>query len=417
MNYIEKIANEYGIPVITEQTKVWYFSTKSGQYYNEFIGDKFVGLGWNKLQVELFTDSNLTEKEKRRIIKECYPEKQAGSIMNQMEALYNDMKAGDFVVIPSGGSSVISTGRIGEVETINNNTGPNAIFEEGALAHRRGVNWVNIDAVNRDIYLLKELRTQSNVSDLSESGELIYRNMFPVYISDDGIHITLQKVSSDDFSLLQSLELENTFMQFCSKVGSLYGNDSFINEIHKKTAVGSPGFIEFILSHKDEAFMCAFILLNFIGMKKGPDGNISTGVIAIIEEISSIIDRRATRELTKDQAKKTLAEEAAIREQSQADANLKNAQAEVMREQSQADANLKNAQAREINSRIDSNSSDVHTTAEIDTGNSTILLPDPKEHIDEINAINELGIKLKEILEKSGIELISNEKSEDEKCE
>ena len=44
MNLIETIAKAYNIPFISNDTQVWFFRTKGGQYYHDFKLNNYIAL-------------------------------------------------------------------------------------------------------------------------------------------------------------------------------------------------------------------------------------------------------------------------------------------------------------------------------------------------------------------------------------
>lgn len=70
-----------------------------------------------------------------------------------------------------------------------------------AFLHRRTVEWQKRIDVWQDVYLFKVLQAQQTISDVTDDAKLVFRNLFPVYISEDSIHITFQKATVENLSL------------------------------------------------------------------------------------------------------------------------------------------------------------------------------------------------------------------------
>lgn len=96
--------------------------------------------------------------------------------------------------------------------------------------------------------LFKVLRAQQTISDVTADTKLVFRNLFPVYIFENTIHLSIQKPTQEELGLASNVELLSSIMQISDATAKLYGKKSFSNEMLMKTAIGSPGFLtEFLV--------------------------------------------------------------------------------------------------------------------------------------------------------------------------
>lgn len=321
MNLLNTIAKEFEIPCVGDgEHKVWFFRTKAGQFYHDFKANNFIALGWDLLSPEFVTDTKRSKDSKKEEIESLYPEeKRPGLILSQMETFYNKMNSGDWVVIPAEGGREISIGKLGEIQADVKHKVENEEYPLCTYMHKRAVEWTKVVDVGRDIYLFKALRAQQTISDISDCGELIFRNLFPVYISDDGIHLTLQKETSSNLNLSQNVELQYNCLAVMDAVASMYGKDEFKKDVTIKTAVGSPGFLELILPAMPIPLISIVFLIRYaIGKGKTENGS-ATGVLALATKINELINDYHNRKKTdaetyliQMQAEKTKAETALI---------------------------------------------------------------------------------------------------------
>lgn len=179
---------------------------------------------------------------------------------------------------------------------------------------------------------------------------MVFRNLFPVYISGDSIHVTFQKATGQNLSLASNVDLLSNFMQITDATAGLYGKDSFKSELTMKTAVGSPGFLEIIMPNNPVAAISVGIILFmirfFIGKERTADGASATGLLALVTKINELINDHKNREridaeirqmeantqLTEAQTTKTLAE-AALGQSQMAKANAEARRLELENEQ------------------------------------------------------------------------------------
>lgn len=104
---------EFEIPDIPEDTNFWLVRTMSGYFYEEFIDEGYVALGWNYItQNTSFDDKNI--KILKDDIKERYGDKRPGVAVNKCIKFIETVKSGDYVLIPNAKSTEVTIGILGE---------------------------------------------------------------------------------------------------------------------------------------------------------------------------------------------------------------------------------------------------------------------------------------------------------------
>lgn len=97
------------IPDVSDNTNFWLIRTMKGYFYDEFINQNYVALGWNfvtqntsfdKMNIEILKDQ----------IKERYEDKRPGVAINKCIRFIEEVKSGDYVLIPNSGSSEVTIG-------------------------------------------------------------------------------------------------------------------------------------------------------------------------------------------------------------------------------------------------------------------------------------------------------------------
>ncbi len=290
MDLLTMIASEFDIPMIYSKHKVWFFRTKAGKYYNDFLHNNFIALGWDLISPKLITDLGISKDSKKEQIELLYPdEKRPGLILGQMEVFYNEMKTGDYIVIPSEGSKEITVGKIGNlidnISRISDEEYPICSFH-----HKRSVEWLETVDSWQDVYLFKALRAQQTISDITTEAKLVLRNLYPIYISGEEIHLTFQKPSNQEMNLACNVDLLHSILNIADTTASMYGKESFRKEMSLKTAVGSPGFFEIILPGIPAAALVVALIKYIIGKTKNSDGSVETGILGIITKVNALIN-------------------------------------------------------------------------------------------------------------------------------
>lgn len=313
--------------------KIWFFRTKAGQYYQDFQINKFIALGWDLISPAIIRDKSENREKKKDIIESLYPdEKRPGLILGQMDTFYNQMKVGDFIVIPSAGGKQITLGIIGEFCDEVEHKIELEEYPKCEYQHKRYVEWVKKVDAWQDIYLFKALRAQQTISDITDEANLVLRNLFPIYVSEDSVHFMLQKETNEKFNAVDNVKMMACLLDIVEETAKLYGMDSFKKDISLKTAVGSPGFLELILPATPTAVIAVCVLRVLIGKEKSAEGSTTTGILALISKINELVNdyhnRKkidaevaqivATTRLVDAQTEKTLAEAEMIRVEIQA---------------------------------------------------------------------------------------------------
>lgn len=402
MDLLTILANEYNIPIIRKDQKVWFFRTKGGKYYYDFVSSGFIALGWDSIPSALICDTKQSKETKKAKIEEFYPdEKRPGLIFSQMDIFYNKMHNGDLVLIPDEGTKTISIGIIGDCVDDVLHQDENGDHEQCAYIHRRAVEWKNEIDSNQDVYLFRVLRAQQTISDVTAEATLLFRNLFPVYISGDSIHFTFQKRTIENLSLANNVDLLANLMKITDATARLYGKESFNRDLTMKTAVGSPGFLEIIMPNSPIAAISISVLLFmirfFIGKEKTSEGGSATGLLAIITKVNELINDHTNR-------KKTDAE---IR---QIDANIKLTEAQTAKAQAEATLILSqtaksNAEARRLeleNEQIALLPSG-QTTEQARIEGENLRIPNQDEISQCINNIDQYGCNVCKAAEANGL--------------
>lgn len=368
MDLVSVFAGEFNIPIIENNRKVWFFRTKAGQFYHDFQINNFIGLGWEQVSDVLIMDQQIPYESKKEKIESLYPdEKRPGLILGQMDTFYNKMKENDLVVIPSSGGKQIAIGKIGPLVKKIHHKQQMDEYQQCDYSHKRSVEWLKVVDSWQDIYLFKVLRAQQTISDITEEAKLIFRNLFPVYISGDSVHISFHKTTQSELSLANNVDLQSGLLDIMDEIAKLYGMDSFRERVTIKTAVGSPGFIEMILPNIPVAgISIALIARVVLGQVKGEDGSVVSGISALLSTANTLINDYHNRKKTDAEVKQI---EATVK-LTQARAEKEIAEAEKLK----AEAALIRAQAQK-------------TIAEVPVSNDNVqqvyIMPSGKTNVQE----------------------------------
>jgi len=296
-------------------------------YYSDFYINNFIALGWDLVTENLVSSIKKTGKEKRKEVSALYPkESRPGLILGQMDTFYNKMRVGDLVVIPSDGCREIAIGSLGDITKSITHKLNEDEYSQCVYVHIREVRWLKKVDLWTDVFLSKVLRAQQTISDISEYAEMIFRNLYPCYCSQKSVHLTLQKTSVSDYSITDSYKLQYSVIRIIGTLSEYYETHDESDCVKIKTAVGSPGFMEFILPLVPiSAITVGLIIKTLIGKTKSSDGNTNTGIMAIISKVNELMNDQISRKKVKAEI-------------GQIDANTKRSLAETEKTQEEARA-------------------------------------------------------------------------------
>ena len=155
--------------------------------------------------------------------------------------------------------------------------------------------------------MFRALRGQQTISDITDCAELVLRNLYPVYISNNSLHLTLKKTSDVDYSLHTNVSLCSSIIAISEEISRVYNGEDFKDSLKIKTAVGSPGFIEIIADLIPEAAIAIGVIFNFIIGKIKSDGSAS-GLLGVLGSVNSLVNDRTNRKKTEAETERIKAE-------------------------------------------------------------------------------------------------------------
>jgi len=114
-NFIKELLN-YQLPYVNGNVNFWMVRTKKGYFYDEYINDSYVALGWNI--IDLSTDIGSIEKEQLEVLKEniknIYGDKRPGQAISKCKKFMYELKIGDIIMIPGIHDDKIAFAEVGE---------------------------------------------------------------------------------------------------------------------------------------------------------------------------------------------------------------------------------------------------------------------------------------------------------------
>lgn len=317
---IEELIKNINIEKVDEKIKFWMIRTKKGFFYDEFILDEFVALGWNIVledDLKLYK-KNKTEKEiLKNIVSKKYPNnKQVTQAINKCDHFINDVHEGDIFMIPSAQNEKISFAIAEEyyedksfnydkeVEVIQriDSRVDYGIQEKCPFIKRRKIKVLKTVSGDRlNINLYKVLASYHGLSNIDDYGGYILSTIYNSYHWKNKISFVFNVEQKKD---INARDL-SSFIYNSTEIISIIEN----NSVSTKINLNSPGdlvlsviqnggtdIIELFNSYK---FIAGLIWLGVVGGKFGcfEINSVLDWIIKIRESNSKLKNEKLEREL------------------------------------------------------------------------------------------------------------------------
>lgn len=226
----------------------WFFRTMGGYYFDEFVNDGFIAIGYDEILMKELKALPERDDEARAQLKihldsqgrELTPA-QTAKAAGQILKFYREMQHGDIVVIPGFLSQKFAFG----VVQGNLYEDVRDYHEEGKcpFAKRRTIKWLKmVDRAQLDPKFLLGLSNQQTMSCVDAYAEFIDRKMEKLYSKGDKTYLVLRVnqdkgLAWDDFCFIADLG------ELFKNVSNELGLEVDLTKIDMKVNVQSPGDI------------------------------------------------------------------------------------------------------------------------------------------------------------------------------
>lgn len=328
MDKIEQILN---IPSVGDDTNFWMVRAKRGFFFDEFIRNEFIAIGWNSITKAMISQT-LTRSQSDRLkasIKETYGESKPGTALNKCIRFCYELKTGDIAVIVD--NNRVAFAYIGEyyeasspdltvdlekeVHSQIEKANPNTDAFDCPYVKRRRITLIKVMGENDTIspYLQSAIaRNWHSLSDLNEYSELVLSGCFDTFVFRDKLTVTFRVRRKEEINVL---DLAN-FVLSAARLLS----DNNPQNVQVKTTLHSPGDV--ILQIWNFAQENALpLLMCYVAIFGGKAGDYEFN--SLIGVIKSLINHKHDKEKQALEMRK-LAAEADLAEQEALGKKLEN---------------------------------------------------------------------------------------------
>lgn len=263
------------IPIIDPSTNYWFIRTNGGDNFENFYFGQYVAIGWDKIDDVNFIKDCLINDLKDKII-ELYPEDtKPGSTASQIMRFVNNMKIGDYVLVPGTNCDRIAIGQITSDVYIYETTEQeqiDAMFfdEEVSYLKRRNVKWIAKRPFERyelDPMLTPIIYSYGTIVNANPYSGFINRTLYSCYIQGKEMHTIFDVTSTKNIAAVDLYNFIDSIFESAKIYSQLYNTPIEKDEFSIKAAINSPGPIE-IVSCATSAFVVLAALSLFINGAK-----------------------------------------------------------------------------------------------------------------------------------------------------
>lgn len=174
----------HSIPIVDDTINFWMVRSKKGIFYNEYIENEYIAIGWNVLTPNNL--SNTDEQLKNCLMSSGYTDKMPGTAVNKCRKFVDEVKNGDIAMIV--GRDEITFAYIGEyfekdddsttvnkeievVSQIDNNTYMGDYCPYRKRRRITVINKISIDIISPTLYkcLVANRHSLSNLNDYADA--------------------------------------------------------------------------------------------------------------------------------------------------------------------------------------------------------------------------------------------------------
>ncbi len=254
------------ISIIEPERKYFFVRTDSGLNFEEFYTKGFIGIGWNfitlsdltklsPIQIKSKIGKNLTDD----IDLETSKGKSKATGIYTKLIRFKSLKKGDFIVIPSAGSSRLAFGVIQDhkIYIQNKNLGKCSYYK------RRKVKWLEVKNQSELDPIFYRIKTsRHSISDVSKYGDYIDFVTNTLYIKDDKAHFVFDIKTTDEINVTLLLNLMESIQTITSGLNEHFNLGENINDNTVRLNLQSPGKVTFKLGVKIAAVFAAILSLH-----------------------------------------------------------------------------------------------------------------------------------------------------------
>ena len=215
---------------IDPSRKYWFIRSDSGNYYDDFVQNDYIAIGWDYLRKDDFLVDSLGIIKNEDVLKNLIDKNEPirgtseqgrkstiTKIFNKVARFIYEVEEGDIIITPAENSEKFSIGVVTSdlIETVGYaekylTQNPDTELTPCSYIKRRNVHWLkHLSKYQLDIYLQRALHSQEAMTRLDDQAQYINRNLYDAYIIGDVFHGIIKSLSDEEHNLAELSDLFN----------------------------------------------------------------------------------------------------------------------------------------------------------------------------------------------------------------
>ena len=256
-DFIEQIESE------EQERRYWFVRTDNGHYYDTYLENNFIAIGWNYITVNDIVNSS--EEEIKAKISRQEPQIQDQSDISykiKISGIYNkivrfnELRKGDIIVIPNFGSGSLAFGEITQSHIYVKIDGEN----DCPYHKRREVKWHRSGNINSfDPHLRFIKRNMHTISEVKSFQPYIDSVLNHLYKRGEFAHYVIDVNLTEDINLRAFTDLVGSIEKLSGIINEKFNLDEDVHSTAIKLQLQSPGNIEIISKGRNLMILAAFL--------------------------------------------------------------------------------------------------------------------------------------------------------------
>ena len=296
-----------GIPIIDDSTNYWFVRTSAGEHFEDFYFGEYIAIGWDKLNDIESLKCSTKEKLKDDVIKLYSDDSRPGNTAAQILKFVNDMKIGDYILIPNASCERIAVGLVISDVYLYEPTEQDKldILFDGVeldFLKRRNVQWITKAPLRRcqlDPMLVPIIYSYGTIVDANPYSQFINRSIYDLYYKSGELHAIFNMTRPEDISAYYFNKFINSIFETQNLCTTITETDFSPDDFVIKASFNSAGPVEMITGAISAMLVLSSISLfinganikfkyNIFGFFKGQFNISSSGLLDKIKAFKNI---------------------------------------------------------------------------------------------------------------------------------
>lgn len=258
----EALLNQAGIPVIGSDINYWFVRTSGGDNFENFYFGNYIAIGWDEVN-DIETLKTEKHEDIKKRVEALYPEDaKPGSTASQIIRFINEMKIGDYVLIPGSNCDRIAFGVITSNAYLYEPTEQDKIdtmFDgyEVNFLKRRNVTWITDSPFERcelDPLLVPIIYSYGTIVNANPYSTFINRTIYDLYYQNGELHSIFNITKKENIPIIEFYEFINNVFDAMDTYSEISGFEIDKKDFSIKASINSPGPVE-IITNATSAFI------------------------------------------------------------------------------------------------------------------------------------------------------------------